>query len=341
MVAKLGINGFGRIGRMVLRGSLEQPRGVEVVAINDPFLDPKYMAYQFKYDSTHGPYKGTVAYDKEHLIVDGRKIKVFKEKDPAKTNWGSVGADYVCESTGIFVSQKDASLHLKGGAKHVIISAPRKDEETPMFVFGVNHTDYKSSMPVVSNASCTTNCLAPLAKVIDENFGIVEGLMTTVHSMTANQLSVDGPSKGGKDWRAGRTASTNIIPASTGAAKAVGVVLPKLNGKLTGMAFRVPTVDVSVVDLTVRLDKAASMDDIKAVIKKAAEGQLKGILDYTDEEVVSTDFIHNQHSCVFDAGACIGLTKNFVKLIAWYDNEWGYSLRLLDLVAHMSKVDQA
>jgi len=273
--------------------------------------------------------------------VDGKKIKVFKERDPAKIPWASVGADYVCESTGIFVSQKDAALHIKGGAKHVIISAPRKDEETPMFVFGVNHGDYKSSMPVVSNASCTTNCLAPLAKVIDENFGIVEGLMTTVHSLTANQLTVDGPSKGGKDWRAGRTASTNIIPASTGAAKAVGVVLPKLNGKLTGMAFRVPTVDVSVVDLTARLEKGASMDDIKAAIKKAAENELKGILAYTDEEVVSTDFIHNPHSCIFDATACISLTKNFVKLVAWYDNEWGYSLRLLDLIAHMYKVDQA
>jgi glyceraldehyde 3-phosphate dehydrogenase len=341
MVAKVGINGFGRIGRMVLRGSLETNRGVEVVAINDPFLGTKYMAYQFQYDSTHGRYKGTVSCDKDHLIVDGRKIRVFNEKDPAKIDWASVGADYVCESTGIFVSQKDAALHIKGGAKHVIISAPRKDEETPMFVFGVNHNEYKSSMPVVSNASCTTNCLAPLAKVVDENFGIVEGLMTTVHSMTANQLSVDGPSKGGKDWRAGRTASTNIIPASTGAAKAVGVVLPKLKGKLTGMAFRVPTVDVSVVDLTVRLEKPATIDQIKAAVVKASQNELKGIMHVTDEEVVSTDFIHDPHSCILDVGACIGLSKNFVKLIAWYDNEWGYSLRLLDLIAHMSKVDAA
>jgi len=341
MVAKVGINGFGRIGRMVLRGSLESPRGVEVVAINDPFLATKYMAYQFKYDSTHGRYKGTVSFDKEHLIVDGRKIRVFNEKDPAKIDWASVGADYICESTGVFLGHKDASLHLKGGAKKVIISAPRKDEETPMFVFGVNHNDYKSSMTVVSNASCTTNCLAPLAKVVDENFGIVEGLMTTVHSMTANQLSVDGPSKGGKDWRAGRTASENIIPASTGAAKAVTVVLPHLKGKLTGMAFRVPTVDVSVVDLTCRLEKQASMDQIKAAVKKAAEGELKGILAYTEDEVVSTDFIHDSHSSIFDATAGISLNKNFVKLIAWYDNEWGYSMRLLDMMAHMAKVDGA
>lgn len=339
--AKLGINGFGRIGRMVLRASLEKPRGVEVVAVNDPFLDPAYMVYQFKYDSTHGPYPGTVTHDKDHLIVDGKKIRVFKEKDPAATPWGAVGADYVCESTGIFVSQAKASLHLKGGAKHVIISAPRKDAETPMFVYGVNHNEYKSSMPVVSNASCTTNCLAPLAKVVDENFGIIEGLMTTVHAMTANQLPVDGPAKGGKDWRAGRAASANIIPATTGAAKAVGVVLPRLNGKLTGMAFRVPTVDVSVVDLTVRLNKPASMDEIKAAIKKSCEGDLKGIMAYTDEEVVSTDFIHSQYSCIFDAEACIGLNKNFVKLVAWYDNEWGYSNRLLDLVAHMGRVDKA
>jgi len=297
------------------------------------------MAYQLKYDSTHGRFPGTVTHDKEHIIVNGKKIRVFGEKDPSKIPWGSVGADYVCESTGVFVSQKDASKHLQGGAKHVIISAPRKDEETPMFVFGVNHNDYKSSMPVVSNASCTTNCLAPLAKVVDENFGIVEGLMTTVHSMTANQLSVDGPSKGGKDWRAGRTASTNIIPASTGAAKAVGAVLPKLNGKLTGMAFRVPTVDVSVVDLTVRLQKDATIDQIKAAVIKASQNELKGVITCTTDEVVSTDFIHDPHSCIFDATACIGLTKNFVKLIAWYDNEWGYSCRIVDLASHMFQVD--
>jgi len=341
MVAKVGINGFGRIGRMVLRGSVETSRGVEVVAINDPFLAVKYMVYQFKFDSTHGRYHGKVTCDKENLIIDGRKIRVFNEKDPAKIPWASMGADYVCESTGVFVSQKDAALHLKGGAKHVVISAPRKDEETPMFVYGVNHLDYKSSMPVVSNASCTTNCLAPLVKVVDENFGIVEGLMTTVHSMTANQLSVDGPSKGGKDWRAGRTASTNIIPASTGAAKAVGAVLPHLNGKLTGMAFRVPTVDVSVVDLTVKLRKEATIDQIKEAVLKASQNELKGIITSTSDEVVSTDFIHDSHSCILDATACIGLTKTFVKLIAWYDNEWGYSLRLLDLIAHMSKVDQS
>jgi len=337
----MGINGFGRIGRMVLRATLENDKGVEVVAVNDPFLGTKYMAYQFKYDSTHGPFQGTVTYDKDNIIVNGKKIRVFTERDPSNIAWGSVGAEYVCESTGIFCTTEKASLHLKGGAKKVIISAPRKDAKTAMFVMGVNHKDYNKNMTVVSNASCTTNCLAPLAKVINDNFGIVEGLMTTVHAMTANQLTVDGPAKGGKDWRAGRTASQNIIPASTGAAKAVGVVLPELNGKLTGMAFRVPTPDVSVVDLTVRLKKEASMDEIKAAVKKASEGEMKGFLGYTEDKVVSCDFIHNPHSSVFDAEAGIALSKNFVKLISWYDNEWGYSNRLIDLCAYMNKIDHA
>jgi glyceraldehyde 3-phosphate dehydrogenase len=341
MTAKMGINGFGRIGRMVLRGSIEKPRGVEVVAINDPFLGTEYMAYQFKYDSTHGKFQGEVTFDKDNLYINGKKIRVFTEKDPTKIAWGSVGAEYICESTGIFCNHNKALLHLQGGAKKVIISAPRKDKETPMFVMGVNHTQYTKNMQVVSNASCTTNCLAPLAKVIDDNFGIVEGLMTTVHAMTANQLTVDGPAKGGKDWRAGRTASQNIIPASTGAAKAVGVVLPQLNGKLTGMAFRVPTPDVSVVDLTVRLNKSASYDQIKAAIKAAAEGPMKGFLAYTEDAVVSTDFIHDDHSSIFDAKAGIALSNNFVKLVSWYDNEWGYSNRVLDLCAHMAKVDRA
>jgi len=340
MPAKLGVNGFGRIGRMVLRSTLERDTGVEIVGINDPFLGTQYMAYQFQYDSTHGPFAGTVTYDKDHIIINGKKIKVFTEKDPSKIAWGSVGADYVCESTGIFTTQEKAGLHMKGGAKKVVISAPRKDKG-PMFVMGVNHESYTKDMTVVSNASCTTNCLAPLAKVINDNFGIVEGLMTTVHAMTANQLTVDGPSKGGKDWRAGRTASQNIIPASTGAAKAVGVVLPALNGKLTGMAFRVPTPDVSVVDLTCRLEKSATYDQIKAAVKKASEGPLKGILGYTEDAVVSTDFLHSPYSSVFDADAGIALTGNFVKLVSWYDNEWGYSCRLVDLVAHMYKVDNA
>jgi len=335
----MGINGFGRIGRMVLRGSIEKPRGVEIVAINDPFLGTEYMAYQFQYDSTHGKFQGTVSYDKNHLIINGKKIRVFTEKDPSKIAWGSVGAEYVCESTGIFCTTEKASLHLKGGAKKVIISAPRKDAGTAMFVMGVNHKGYNKNMKVVSNASCTTNCLAPLAKVINDNFGIVEGLMTTVHAMTANQLTVDGPAKGGKDWRAGRTASMNIIPASTGAAKAVGVVLPELNGKLTGMAFRVPTPDVSVVDLTVRLSKSATYDEVKAAVKKASEGELKGILGYTEDAVVSTDFVHDYHSSIFDAKAGISLSKNFVKLVSWYDNEWGYANRVVDLCSYMYGVD--
>merc|ERR1712066_931124 len=274
----------------------------------------------------------------EFLVVNGKEIQVFCEKDPASIPWGACGATYVCESTGVFTAQEKAELHLKGGAKKVIISAPPKDA-VPIYVMGVNHTDYKTSDTVVSNASCTTNCLAPLAKVVNDKFGIVEGLMTTVHAMTATQLTVDGPSRGGKDWRGGRCASQNIIPSSTGAAKAVGKVLPSVNGKLTGMAFRVPTPDVSVVDLTCRIEKGASYDDIVAAIKDAANGDMKGVLDWTDEEVVSTDFVSCKASSIFDVGAGIALNANFVKLVSWYDNEWGYSNRLVDLCIHMNKVD--
>ena len=336
-LAKMGINGFGRIGRLVLRAAIAH-KDVQVVAINDPFMDLEYMVYMFKYDSVHGQFKGTVSHDEKNLIIDGKKILVFVEKDPTKIPWGEAGADYVCESTGVFTDQAKAGLHLSGGAKKVIISAPPKDE-VPMFVIGVNHDKYTKDVHVVSNASCTTNCLAPLAKVVHEKFGIIEGLMTTVHAMTAAQLTVDGPSKGGKDWRGGRAASTNIIPSSTGAAKAVGKVIPSLNGKLTGMAFRVPTTDVSVVDLTVRLEKKATYKEIVTALKDASANELKGILSVTEDEVVSTDFIHDPSSCIFDVKAGIQLNENFVKLVAWYDNEWGYSNRLVDLVAHMYRVD--
>jgi len=340
-MAQVGINGFGRIGRLVLRASIDR-KDVNVVVVNDPFLDTKYMAYQFKYDSTHGMFKGEVKHDKENLYIKGKKIRVFQEKDPQKINWGEYGAEYVCESTGIFTDTAKASLHLKGSnpAKKVIISAPPKDK-TPTFVLGVNENKYEKGMTVVSNASCTTNCLAPLAKVIHDNFGIEEGLMTTVHAATATQLVVDGPSKGGKDWRAGRASSGNLIPSSTGAAKAVGEVMPELKGKLTGMSFRVPVQDVSVVDLTVRLKKSATYDQIKAAMKKASQESLKGIMGYTEDQVVSSDFIHDPRSCIFDADAGISLNPNFVKLIGWYDNEWGYSNRLVDLIVHMHKVDNA
>jgi glyceraldehyde 3-phosphate dehydrogenase len=341
MPTNVGINGFGRIGRLVLRASLSDP-SLEVVAVNDPFLKPDYMAYQLKYDSTHGRFPGTVEYDDKHIIVNGKKIFVFSERDPANIRWGDYGVYFVCESTGIFTTTEKAKAHLTGPspAKKVVLSAPRKDTIMPMFVMGVNHEEYKSDMTIVSNASCTTNCLAPLAKVIDDNYGIVEGLMTTVHAMTANQLPVDGPAKGGKDWRAGRAASANIIPASTGAAKAVGVVLPQLNGKLTGMAFRVPTTDVSVVDLTVKIAKPASYDEIKAAFKAASEsGPLKGILGYTADAVVSSDFIGDPHSSIFDSKAGISLTPTFVKLVSWYDNEWGYSNRVVNLMSFMNKKD--
>ncbi|CAJ1461398.1 unnamed protein product, partial [Effrenium voratum] len=337
----LGINGFGRIGRLVFRAAVANP-DAEVQAINDPFMDVKYMVYQLKYDSVHKMFAGTIACKeeggKEFLVVNGKEIAVFHEKDPASIKWGESGAEYVCESTGIFTTKEKAELHLGGGAKKVIISAPPKDD-VPMYVVGVNHTDYKSTDTVVSNASCTTNCLAPLTKVVHEKFGIIEGLMTTVHAMTATQLTVDGPSRGGKDWRGGRCASQNIIPSSTGAAKAVGKVIPAVKGKLTGMAFRVPTPDVSVVDLTCRLEKPAKYEDIVAAIKEAAAGPMKGVLDWTDEEVVSTDFVTCKSSSVFDVGAGISLNDNFVKLVSWYDNEWGYSNRLVELAVHMKKVD--
>jgi len=337
MPAKMGINGFGRIGRLVFRAAMANPK-FEVVAVNDPFMDLEYMVYMLKYDSVHKMYPGTVEKGEGCLIVDGKTVKIFAEKDPASIPWGSAGADYVCESTGVFCDKPKASLHLGGGCKKVIISAPPKDD-VPMFVCGVNHTEYKSDIQVVSNASCTTNCLAPLAKVVNDKFGIVEGLMTTVHAMTATQLTVDGPSRGGKDWRGGRCASQNIIPSATGAAKAVGKVIPSLNGKLTGMAFRVPTPDVSVVDLTCKLEKEATMDEIVAAIKEASETSMKGVLSWTADEVVSTDFIGNKFSSIFDIKAGIALNKSFVKLVSWYDNEWGYSNRLVDLCVHMAKTD--
>jgi len=339
MPVKIGINGFGRIGRLVFRAASAHAEA-EVAAINEPFMDLTYMVYQLKYDSVHKRFPGTLASEtadgKDFLIVDGVKIAVFHEKDPTAIPWGAAGASYVCESTGVFTEKAKAELHLKGGAKRVIISAPPKDA-VPIYVVGVNHTDYNPATDtVVSNASCTTNSLAPLAKVIHENFGIKEGLMTTVHAMTATQLTVDGPSRGGKDWRGGRCASQNIIPSSTGAAKAVGKCLPALNGRLTGMAFRVPTPDVSVVDLTVALEKPGKMDEIVAKIKEAAAGPMKGVLDWTDEEVVSTDFVTCPASSIVDIGAGIALNDNFVKLVSWYDNEWGYSCRLIDLAVFMA-----
>ena len=334
MSVKVGINGFGRIGRLVFRAAVENPQ-VEIVGINDPFIDLDYMVYMLKYDSVHGRFQGEVKTDGDKLVVNGKKIAVYGQMDPADIPWSECGAEYIVESTGVFTVTEKASAHFKGGAKKVVISAPSKD--APMFVMGVNHDKYTKDMNVVSNASCTTNCLAPLAKVIHENFGIVEGLMTTVHATTATQKTVDGPSK--KDWRGGRSASANIIPSSTGAAKAVGKVIPELNGKLTGMSFRVPTVNVSVVDLTCRLDKGATYEEIKAAVKKAAENELKGILAYTEDDVVSTDFIGDPHTCVFDAKAGISLNDNFVKLVAWYDNEWGYSNKVLDLISYMAEVD--
>lgn len=334
MVVKAGINGFGRIGRLVLRNALEHGE-VDVVAVNDPFITADYAAYMFKYDSTHGRFKGTVKALEDGIEVNGKKIAVFNEKDPASIPWGKIGAEYIVESTGVFTTTDKAELHLKGGAKKVVISAPSAD--APMFVCGVNLDAYKPEYKVISNASCTTNCLAPLAKAVDDAFGIEDGLMTTVHSITATQKTVDGPSH--KDWRGGRTASGNIIPSSTGAAKAVGKVIPKLNGKLTGMSLRVPTVDVSVVDLTVNLKKGASYEEIKAALKKASENELKGILGYTDDDVVSSDFIGDTHSSIFDAKAGILLTPTFVKLISWYDNEYGYSRRVVDLLAFIAKKD--
>merc|ERR550532_3098685 len=340
-MATLGINGFGRIGRLGFRAASANAE-IAVKSVNDPFMDLKYMVYQLKYDSVHKQFPGTVACKEEGgkdiLVVNGQDIVVFREKDPAAIGWGATGAEYVCESTGVFTEKAKAELHIKGGAKKVIISAPPKDA-VPIYVVGVNHTEYKTSDTVVSNASCTTNCLAPLAKVVNDNFTIVEGLMTTVHAMTATQLTVDGPSRGGKDWRGGRCASQNIIPSSTGAAKAVGKCLPALNGKLTGMAFRVPTPDVSVVDLTCRLEKPAKMADIVAAVKEASQGEMKGVLDWTEDEVVSTDFVSCKFSSIFDVGAGIALSDHFVKVVSWYDNEWGYSNRLVDLAVYMSNQD--
>ena len=335
MKVKIGINGFGRIGRLIFRASLDR-EDVEVVGINDPFITPDYASYLLRYDTVHGHFDGKVEYTEDSLIVNGKKVKMFAEKEPDKINWKSCGAEYIAEATGKFTDSEGAKLHFAGGAKKVVITAPAKGG-IPMFVMGVNNTTYTKDMNIVSNASCTTNCLAPLAKVINDEFGIKEGLMTTVHATTATQLTVDGPSK--KDWRGGRAASGNIIPSSTGAAKAVGVVIPELNGKLTGMSFRVPTLDVSVVDLTCNLNKPTTYEEIKKAIKKHAETDLKGILGYTEEPVVSSDFVHDARTSIFDANAGIMLTDTFVKLVAWYDNEWGYSNKVVDLISYMSKVD--
>ena len=331
MSVKIGINGFGRIGNLAFQAALKK-KEVEVVAINDPFITADYMAYMVKYDTIHGKFEGEVTSKENTLVVNGKEIKVYNEMDPANIPWGKDGVDYVLECSGVFTTMEKAQAHIKAGAKKVVISAPSKD--APMFVMGVNNEKYDPSMNIVSNASCTTNCLAPLAKVINDNFGIVDGLMTTVHSTTATQKTVDGASK--KDWRGGRAAAANIIPSSTGAAKAVGKVIPELNGKLTGMAFRVPTVDVSVVDLTCNLAKPATMEEICAVMKKASENEMKGIIEYTEDAVVSSDFINDEHTSIFDATAGIQLTDKFVKLVAWYDNEWGYSNKLVDLARYMA-----
>ncbi len=331
MSIKVGINGFGRIGNLAFQAALEK-EGVEVIAINDPFIEADYMAYMMKYDTIHGKFDGEVKAENGNLIVNGKKIKVYNEMDPKNIPWGNDGVDYVLECSGVFTTLEKAQAHIDAGAKKVIISAPSKD--APMFVMGVNNDKYDPSMNIISNASCTTNCLAPLAKVINDKFGIKEGLMTTVHSITATQKTVDGASK--KDWRGGRAASYNIIPSSTGAAKAVGKVIPELNGKLTGMAFRVPTIDVSVVDLTCNLEKPATYEEICEAVKCASENELKGILEYVDEPLVSSDFIHDAHTSIFDAKAGIQLTDTFVKLVAWYDNEWGYSNKLVDLAIYIS-----
>ena len=333
MSIRIGINGFGRIGKLSFQAALAK-EGVEVVAVNDPFIEADYMAYMTKYDTVHGRFNGEIEAKDGNLVVNGKVIKVYNEMDPHNIPWGADGVDYVLECSGVFKTLEKAQAHIDAGAKKVVISAPSKD--APMFVMGVNHTTYDPSMNIVSNASCTTNCLAPLAKIINDNFGITEGLMTTVHSTTATQKTVDGASK--KDWRGGRAASANIIPSSTGAAKAVGKVIPELNGKLTGMSFRVPTVDVSVVDLTCNLAKPTTYEEICAAVKKAAEGELKGIVEYTEDDVVSSDFITDPHTSIFDAKAGIMLTDTFVKLVAWYDNEWGYSNKLVDLACYIASV---
>ena len=335
MSIKIGINGFGRIGRLVFRAGLTRP-DVEFVGINDPGMTPDYMAYMLRYDTIHGKFDGTIEYDDSSITVNGHKVMVYAKMNPSEIPWGEIGAEYVVESTGLFLTKEKAQGHIDAGAKKVVMSAPSKDD-TPMFVCGVNLDKYTPDMTFVSNASCTTNCLAPIAKVLHENWGITDGLMTTVHSTTATQKTVDGPSK--KDWRGGRAAAGNIIPSSTGAAKAVGKVIPELNGKLTGMSMRVPTLDVSVVDLTVNLAKPAKYDEICAAMKKASEGELKGILGYTDEDVVSSDFLGDTRTSIFDAKAGIALTDTFVKVVSWYDNEIGYSNKVLDLIAHMYSVD--
>ncbi len=335
MSIKVGINGFGRIGRLVFRAGIDS-EDIEFLGINDPGMTPDYMAYMLKYDTMHGQFTGSIAYDDESITVNGKKIMVYAKFKPEEIPWGELGVEYVVESTGLFLTKEKAQGHLDAGAKKVVMSAPSKDD-TPMFVVGVNNTTYTTDMDFVSNASCTTNCLAPIAKVLNDNFGITEGLMTTVHSTTATQKTVDGPSK--KDWRGGRAASGNIIPSSTGAAKAVGKVIPSLNGKLTGMSMRVPTLDVSVVDLTVNLAKPATYAEICAAMKAASEGELKGILGYTEDDVVSSDFLGDTRTSIFDAGAGIALTDTFVKVVSWYDNEIGYSNKVLDLIRYMFTVD--
>jgi len=334
MTIKVGINGFGRIGRLVFRAAVRQ-KDIEVVGIND-LIDVDYMAYMLRYDSTHGKFDGEIAVKDNKLVVNGKQIRVTAEKDPANLKWNEVGAEFVVESTGLFLTDEKARSHIKAGAKKVIMSAPSKDD-TPMFVMGVNHKTY-AGQDIVSNASCTTNCLAPVAKVLHDKFGIVEGLMSTIHSVTATQKTVDGPSM--KDWRGGRGAGQNIIPSSTGAAKAVGKVIPSLNGKLTGMAFRIPTANVSVVDLTCRLEKSATYDQIKAAMKAASEGELKGILGYTEEAVVSTDFNGDERTSIFDADAGISLNDHFVKVVSWYDNEWAYSCKVVDLIQYIASVSK-
>ena len=330
---KIGINGFGRIGRLAFRVAIERP-DIEVVGIND-LIEPDYMAYMLKYDSTHGKFTGTVEVEGGHLVVNGKTIRVTAEKDPANLKWNEVGAEVVIESTGLFLTQETAQKHIDAGAKKVVMSAPAKDD-TPTFVMGVNHKSLKAEQTIVSNASCTTNCLAPIAKVLNDKFGIEEGLMSTIHAVTATQKTVDGPSA--KDWRGGRGAYQNIIPSSTGAAKAVGLVLPELKGKLTGMSFRVPVADVSVVDLTVRLKTPATYEQVKAAMKEASEGEMKGILGYTEDEVVSEDFKGDSRTSIFDAKAGIALNDNFVKVVSWYDNEWGYSNKIIDLVQEIGKL---
>ncbi|MDB5139149.1 MAG: type glyceraldehyde-3-phosphate dehydrogenase [Mucilaginibacter sp.] len=330
---KIGINGFGRIGRLAFRAAIERP-GIEVVGIND-LVEPDYIAYMLKYDSTHGPFKGTIAVEGGHLVVNGKTIRVTAEKDPANLKWNEVGAEIIIESTGLFLTQETAQKHIDAGAKKVVMSAPAKDD-TATFVMGVNHKKLTAADTIVSNASCTTNCLAPIAKVLNDSFGIEEGLMSTVHAVTATQKTVDSPSA--KDWRGGRGAYQNIIPSSTGAAKAVTLVIPELKGKLTGMSFRVPVADVSVVDLTVRLKKGATYEEIKKAMKTASEGELKGILGYTEDDVVSEDFKGDARTSIFDAKAGIALNDNFVKVVSWYDNEWGYSNKLIDLVQELGKV---